>query len=105
MRARRLERVLNVAEMREHAKKLPRAVFDAIDGGSGDEITLRANRSAYERIWLRPRALADVSVRDTSTTVLGQRISMPVMVAPCAFGRMANSEAELGVARAAAAAG
>jgi isopentenyl diphosphate isomerase/L-lactate dehydrogenase-like FMN-dependent dehydrogenase len=103
MRRQRVDRILNVAEMREHAKKLPRAVFDAIDGGAGDEITLRANRSAYERIWIRPRALADVRTRDLSTTVLGTRISLPVMLAPCSFGRMANSEAELAVARAAAA--
>jgi isopentenyl diphosphate isomerase/L-lactate dehydrogenase-like FMN-dependent dehydrogenase len=93
--------VLNIEEMRERAKWLPRAVFDAIDGGASDEITLRANRTAYEKLWLRPRALADVSKRNLATTALGQPISMPLMLAPCGFGRMANSQAELAVARAA----
>jgi len=91
--------------MREQARWLPRAVFDAIDGAAGDEITLRANRTAFDRIWLRPRALADVSTRNLSTTVLGQAISMPLMLAPCGFARMANSQAELAVARAAGKAG
>jgi (S)-mandelate dehydrogenase len=102
---RRVDRILNVAEMREEARRLPRVVLDAIDGGAGDEVTLRANRTAYERIWIKPKALVDVRVRDMSTTVLGTRISLPVMTAPCSFGRMANSEAELAVARASAAAG
>jgi len=97
----RVDNVLNVEEMRTRAQWLPRAIFDVIDGGASDEITLRANRSAFERIWLRPRALADVSRRDLSTTVLGQPISMPLMLDPCGFARMANSEAELAVARAA----
>jgi isopentenyl diphosphate isomerase/L-lactate dehydrogenase-like FMN-dependent dehydrogenase len=91
--------------MRERAKWLPRAVFDAIDGGASDEITLRANRSAFENFWLRPRALADVSKRDLTTTALGTPIAMPLMLAPCGFGRMANSQAELAVARAAGKAG
>lgn len=102
---RKVDDVLNIDEMRTRAKWLPRAVFDAIDGGASDEITLRANRTAYERLWLRPRALADVSKRDLSTTALGQTISMPLMLAPCGFGRMANSQAELAVARAAGRAG
>jgi isopentenyl diphosphate isomerase/L-lactate dehydrogenase-like FMN-dependent dehydrogenase len=97
--------VLNIEEMRERAKWLPRAVFDAIDGGASDEITLRANHSAYEKLWLRPRALADVSKRSLATTALGTPISMPLMLAPCGFGRMAHSQAELAVARAAGKAG
>jgi isopentenyl diphosphate isomerase/L-lactate dehydrogenase-like FMN-dependent dehydrogenase len=97
--------VLNIEEMRTRAQWLPRAVFDAIDGGASDEITLRANRTAFEKLWLRPRALADVSKRDLSTTALGTKISMPLMLAPCGFGRMANSQAELAVARAAGQAG
>jgi isopentenyl diphosphate isomerase/L-lactate dehydrogenase-like FMN-dependent dehydrogenase len=101
----RVDKILNIEEMRAQAKWLPRAVFDAIDGAAGDEITLRANRTAFDRIWLRPRALADVSSRDLSTTVLGRRISMPLMLAPCGFARMANSQAELAVARAAGKAG
>jgi isopentenyl diphosphate isomerase/L-lactate dehydrogenase-like FMN-dependent dehydrogenase len=97
--------VLNIDEMRERAKWLPAAVFDAIDGGAGDELTMRANRSAYQCIWLRPRALVDVSSIDTSTTVLGQKISFPLMLDPCGFARMAHSAAELAAARAAGSAG
>jgi isopentenyl diphosphate isomerase/L-lactate dehydrogenase-like FMN-dependent dehydrogenase len=93
--------VLNTDEMRRRARRLPKAIFDVIDGGASDEITLRANRSALQDVWLRPRALADVSTRDLSTTVLGQRIAMPLMLAPCGFARMADSEAELAIARAA----
>jgi isopentenyl diphosphate isomerase/L-lactate dehydrogenase-like FMN-dependent dehydrogenase len=101
LRRRRVNAILNIDEMRERAKCLPRPVFDAIDGGGGDEITMRANRSAYQRLWLKPRALADVGQVDTSTTALGQRISMPLMLDPCGFARMAHRDAELAVARAA----
>jgi isopentenyl diphosphate isomerase/L-lactate dehydrogenase-like FMN-dependent dehydrogenase len=101
----RVDKILNIEEMRAQARWLPKAVFDAIDGAAGDEITLRANRTAFDNIWLRPRALADVSKRDLSTTVLGEPISMPLMLAPCGFARMANSQAELAVVRAAGKAG
>ncbi len=89
--------------MAERARRrLPRGVFDAIEGAAGDEVTMRANRTAMEAFWLRPRALADVALRDLSTTVLGQPVSMPVLLAPCGMARMANSEAEIAVARASA---
>jgi isopentenyl diphosphate isomerase/L-lactate dehydrogenase-like FMN-dependent dehydrogenase len=101
----RVDRVLNTAEMRERAKWLPKAVFDAIDGAASDELTLRANRTALDAVWLRPRALADVSKRDLRTTALGQEISMPLMLDPCGFARLADSEGELAVARAAGLAG
>ncbi len=87
--------------MRLRARRLPKAIFDVIDGGASDEITLRANRSAFQSLWFRPRALADVSTRDLSTTVFGEPIAMPLMLAPCGFARMARSEAELAIARAA----
>lgn len=105
MRPGRIDEVLNIADMRERAKRLPRPVFDAIDGGAGDEVTLRANSAAFERIWIRPRALVDVTRRDLSTSVLGQNISMPIIAGPCSFGRMAHRDAEIGLARAASAAG
>jgi isopentenyl diphosphate isomerase/L-lactate dehydrogenase-like FMN-dependent dehydrogenase len=97
-----LDGVINMADMRERARRaLPRAVFDAIDGGATDEITLRENRLALDRVWLRPRALADVSQRNTSTTVLGQRIAIPLMLDPCALARVCHPEGEVAVARAA----
>jgi 4-hydroxymandelate oxidase len=74
-------------------------------GGAGDERTLRENVAAYARWLLRPRALVDVSEASTETTVLGTPVTMPLLVAPVAFQRMAHPEGELGMARAAAAAG
>ena len=106
MRRARLERVLNVAEMRTLARRrLPRVVFDAIEGGSGDEVSVAANRDAFQRLWFRPRALADVSRRVLATTVLGQQVSMPLLLAPCGMARLVHAEAELGVARAAGSVG
>jgi isopentenyl diphosphate isomerase/L-lactate dehydrogenase-like FMN-dependent dehydrogenase len=91
--------------MRQRAKRLPKPVFDAIDGGATDEITLRANQTAYQELWLRPRPLEDVSTVDISTTVFGSTISMPLMLDPCGFARMAHPDAELAVRRAAGKAG
>ncbi len=73
--------------------------WDYYNGGSDDEITLRANRTAFERIRLRPRVLVDVSTCDTRTTVLGTPISMPVLVAPMAVHRYAHPEGECETAR------
>lgn len=102
----KVDEVLNVAEMRERARRrLPRAVFDVIDGGSGDEASVRGNRAAFEKLWLRPKSLVDVTTRDLRVTVLGDEISLPVMIAPCGFARMCTADGELAIARAAAAAG
>lgn len=75
----------------ENAAKeiLPKVAYDYYASGANDEITLRENHNAYERIKLNPRVLVDISKRDLSTTVLGQTISMPIMVAPTAFHAMA----------------
>ena len=74
-------------------------------GGAGDERTLRANVDAYRRYRLRPRVLVDVSNVSTATRVLGTEVAMPVLVAPVAFQRLAHPDGEVGMARAAAAAG
>lgn len=106
VRQRPMEGIVNMADVRERARRvLPRAVFDAIDGGATDEVTLRENRAAFHRIWLRPRPLADIGHRDISTTVLGQRISMPLMLDPCALARVCHPGGEVAVARAAGDAG
>ncbi len=86
-------------------RRLPKAVFDVIAGGAGDEVTLARNRAAFADLSLRPRALADVNARQLSSTVLGMPVSMPVMLDPCGYARMAHRDAELAVARAAAQAG
>jgi isopentenyl diphosphate isomerase/L-lactate dehydrogenase-like FMN-dependent dehydrogenase len=81
-------------------KKLPKIAFDYYASGANDEITLRENHAAYEQIKLKPRVLIDISKRDLSTTVLGQKVSMPIIVAPTAFHRMAHPEGEVATVRA-----
>ena len=84
---------------------LPRAVYDYYAGGAEDEVTLRGNRAAYERYYLRPRVMVDVSHVDASVELLGQRLAFPVALAPAAFQRLADPDGELATARAARAAG
>ena len=74
-------------------------------GGADDELTLRDNVAAYRRWVLRPRLLVDVDTCTTATTVLGQEISMPLLVAPVAFQRVAHPDGEVAMAHAARAAG
>jgi (S)-2-hydroxy-acid oxidase len=98
--------IVNVCEYEEAAKhKLPKMVFDYYASGAEDQWTLKENREAFERIRFRPRILIDVTSVDLTTTVLGFKISMPIMVAPTAMQRMAHPEGELATARATAAAG
>lgn len=73
--------------------------------GSDDEVTLRANRDAFERIRLRPRMLVDVRDCNMQTTVLGTPVSLPVLIAPTAFHGLADSEGECAVAQAVGGAG
>jgi L-lactate dehydrogenase (cytochrome) len=73
----------NIDDMRRLARRrLPRALFDFIDGGAQDEVTLRRNREDFARFTLIPRVLTDVSHRDQSVTVLGQTYSSPLILAP-----------------------
>jgi isopentenyl diphosphate isomerase/L-lactate dehydrogenase-like FMN-dependent dehydrogenase len=96
---------LNVREYEALAEeRLESGVFGYYAGGAGDEWTLRENEAAYGRWVLRPRVLVDVSSVTTATTVLGTEISMPILVAPTAFHRLAHPDGELATARAAAAA-
>jgi isopentenyl diphosphate isomerase/L-lactate dehydrogenase-like FMN-dependent dehydrogenase len=80
---------------------LPPEAFTYVAGGAGNEDTVRANRDAYRRWRIVPRFLRDVSRRDLSTTVLGKRIPVPVMMAPIGVQSMLHADAELAVARAA----
>jgi len=96
----------NLLELEDLARaKVPRPSFDYIAGGAEDEVSLRRNREAFTKWALRPRVLVDVSRRDTSTSVLGQRVSMPILVAPTAFHGLVHPEGEVARARGAAAAG
>lgn len=91
---------VNVFDYEQLAKaRIEPAAWDYYNGGSDDEITLRANRTAFERIRLRPRVLVDVSTCDTRTTVLGTPVSMPVLVAPMGVHRYAHPEGECETAR------
>jgi L-lactate dehydrogenase (cytochrome) len=103
---RRLATVANVDDLRRIAKRrLPRGVFDYIDGGAEDERTMRANREAFGKYRFRPRVLRDVSDVDTGTSLLGRPIPLPLVLAPTGFTRIADPEGELAVARAANRAG
>lgn len=97
---------VNLHEFEEAARTLlPRQAYDYYAGGANDGITLRANREAYEKIVLHYPVLRDVARRDARTTVLGEELSFPVMVAPTAFHRMACDAGECATARAAGRAG
>ena len=96
----------NLIELEELAReRLDRGAFDYIAGGADDEISLRRNRDDWSRLMLRPRFLVDVSKVDSSTTVLGTPVSMPVLLAPTAGHRLCCDEGERATARAAASVG
>lgn len=92
----------NLLDLEEMARaRMDATAFDYIAGGSDDEVTLRENRAAFAKWRLRPRYLVDVSQPDLSTTVLGQHIAMPVLIAPSAYHKLAHLDGELATARAA----
>ena len=98
--------LLNIRDYERAAhRKLQRDVLDYYAGGALDEITLRENVTAWERVKLYYRVLAGVGERNLATTVLGKPISMPIAVAPTAFHRLACDAGEIATARAAKAAG
>lgn len=104
--ARRLASAANVSDLRRIAKRrLPGGVFDYVDGGAEDETALANNLSAYTGWRFRPRVLRDVSDIDTSTTILGRPVPIPLVLAPTGFTRILHPEGELAVARAAGRAG
>lgn len=87
------------------AERLEPGAYGYYAGGADDELTLRDNVGAFRRWQLRPRVLVDVDTCTTATTVLGQEVSMPLLIAPVAFQRVAHPDGEVGMARAAKAAG
>lgn len=103
---RRLARAASVPDLRRMARRrLPRSIFDYIDGGAESETTLRHNSEAFARIEFRPRVLRDVSDVDPSTTLLGRQLPFPLVLAPTGYTRIAHPDGELAVARAAGRAG
>ena len=98
--------VVNIADLRLAARKrLPRAVFDYIDGGADAEWTARENVRVYEDVLFRPRSAVATRECDLRTTVLGQNISLPVILAPVGSSRLFYPHAEEAAARAAGEAG
>ena len=97
---------INLFEFETAAKELlPKAEYDYIAGGATDEISVERNRRAYESWALRPRVLRDVSALDLSTTVLGTKVNLPVLIAPCGGHKKAHPEGEFATYRAATACG
>lgn len=82
-------------------RRLPRMVYDFVVGGAGGEVTLTANRAAIDRLRFDPRWMVDVSGRDTSTTVLGEKVSLPVLLAPAGLAGLCHRQGEKAIVRAA----
>lgn len=99
-------RAINIAELRGLARgRMPNVVFDYLDGGAEDEITLRRNCEAFEKLPFRPRHAVDVSHCELQTKVLGLDLSFPVLLAPIGYSRLMHPEGEVGAATAAGKAG
>ncbi len=88
----------------EAQKHVSHGAWARISGGAADELTLRWNHEAYEKIRLKPRALVDVSHLDTRVTLFGQELPFPILLAPTGGQRFVHPEGELAAARGAAAA-
>src|SRR6266516_1315329 len=99
-------RVINIEDLRRAAKRrLPRVVFDYIDGGAEGEQTLRANNRAFETATLRPRCAVATPACDLRTTILGTPLSMPLILAPVGSSRLIYPRGEEAAARTAGGAG
>jgi L-lactate dehydrogenase (cytochrome) len=104
--ARRLAGAASVEDLRRIARRrLPRGVFDYIDGAAEDERTLAANAAAFAETTFRPRVMQGLRGADPTASVLGQPVAYPLVLAPTGFTRIADPDGELAVARAAARAG
>ena len=96
----RLSRAISIDDLRRLARRrLPRAVYDFIEGGAGDELTVTRNRAAFERLLFEPHVLVDVSKREQSTIVLGERVATPVILSPTGMAGLSWPEGEVAAAR------
>ena len=99
-------RVVNIQDLRRAAKRrLPRVVFDYVDGGAENEVTLRANCGAFDAVTFRPRCAVATSTCDLRTTVLGTELALPMVLAPVGSSRLFYPRGEEVAAKAAGAAG
>jgi len=98
--------VVNIVDLRRVAqRRLPRVVFEYIDGGAEGEVTLHENYRAFDSVTFRPRNAVAVQKCDLSLNLLGSDLSLPFLLAPCGFSRMLHPQGEVGAARAAGKAG
>jgi len=95
-------RVVNIGDLRRVAeRRLPRVIFDYVDGGADGEVTLRENTRAFEEVVFRPRNAVFVRGCEMRTNTLGYELSMPLVLAPVGFSRLIHAEGEITAARAA----
>jgi L-lactate dehydrogenase (cytochrome) len=98
--------ITNIEDLRRIARRrIPRAIFDYVDSGSYDEITLKANRSELDAIRLRQRVLIDTAKRQMTAELLGTKLSIPVAIAPTGLTGLVHGDGEIHAAKAAEAAG
>lgn len=98
--------ILTIADLREAARRrMPRVVFDYLDGGAEQERTLRENERIYDDVWFRPRGAIALPEVDLGTTILGRELALPFVLAPMGSTRMFHPRGEIVAARAAEAAG
>ncbi|HEV2385718.1 MAG TPA: alpha-hydroxy acid oxidase [Candidatus Acidoferrales bacterium] len=99
-------RAVNIEDLRRLARRrLPRVVFDYLDGGADEEVTLRENRRAFQDVTFRPRQAVGIPRYDLSVRVLGAELSFPALLAPVGYSRLMHPHGEVAAARAAGAAG
>ncbi|MBC7584568.1 alpha-hydroxy-acid oxidizing protein [Tardiphaga sp. vice352] len=101
-----MKHITTIDDLREvHKRNVPKAFFDYVDRGSYSEDTLRANRDDLQKLKFRQRILVDISKRDLSTTILGEKASLPLICAPVGSTGMQYGDGEIHACRAAQAAG
>ena len=97
---RKLKKVVNLAEMRLLSKKrVPKAVFDYVDGGANDELAFTRSQEVYSRVEFRARVLRDVSKIDLTANIVGQKSALPIIFAPTGYTRMMHYQGEIMVAK------
>src|SRR3954462_2699072 len=96
-----LSYAVSIEDLRQIARRrLPRAIFDFFDGGAEDEVTLRENRAAFERVRLLPKVLVNVAQVDMTTDLFGVKSTLPLAIAPTGGISAGRAGAELALARA-----
>ncbi|MGH3280729.1 MAG: alpha-hydroxy acid oxidase, partial [Trebonia sp.] len=100
--ARRLGACYDIADLRRAAKRrIPRPVFDYVDGAADEEVAVGANAAAFRSWRFLPRVLAGVASASTATSVLGASLPVPFLLGPAGYTRMMHPDGEIGAARSA----